>query len=86
MNYWFSDPPDRVEFRQSETSMSRTALVRNEVCTDLAARGCSMAVRSQLVSCQTIAKTQEEVDRCGEIATAACDKDTGKTLWRIRKK
>jgi hypothetical protein len=39
-----------------------------------------MAVRSQLVSCQTIAKTQEEVDRCGEIAVAACGKGSGQSL------
>lgn len=69
---WFTDPPTSVEFRRNETSISRTALVRNEACTNLAKRGCPMAVRLQLVSCQTIAKTQDDMNACEQRSIDAC--------------
>ncbi len=80
INHWFSDPPETVTFGKSESSMSRTALVRNGVCTDLAVQGCPMTVRTQLVSCQTIATTQAEVDRCAEVAVAACPRGANGSL------
>lgn len=69
---WFQPSPTRVELDSWRRSKTRTAIVRNDACTRLVARGCPEARIQGMTACQVRAESHAAARECESAAFTDC--------------